>query len=183
MIKRLLIKLLEPVARKSDYVLKLLHRVSSDAFMDVLGVRHGERCRIYCQRFGSEPYLVSLGNHVHVGAHVEFITHDGGVWVLREMTGDNKLDHIASIKIGNNVFIGNDAMIMPGVTIGDNVVIGAKALVTKDVPSNTVWGGVPARQIKTICEYKEKVRHCIKTKGMGKNEKRKFLREHFKVNE
>lgn len=181
--KFLIIEALKPFAKKSKWVLKFIHKLNSDAFMDILGVRHGKRCRIYCQGFGSEPYLVSLGNHVHVGSNVEFITHDGGVWVLREITGNAEIDYIAPIRIGNNVFIGNDAMIMPGVTIGDNVVIGAKALVTKDVPSNTVWGGVPARQIKTICEYKEKVRHCIKTKGMGKNEKRKFLCEHFKVNE
>ena len=58
------------------------------------------------------------------------------------------------IKIGNNVFIGEDAMIMYGVTIGNNVVIGARSLVTKDIPDNCVAAGTPARIIKTLEEYK-----------------------------
>lgn len=54
------------------------------------------------------------------------------------------------IKIGNNVWIGTKATILAGVTIGDNCVIGANAVVTKDIPSNSVVAGVPARFIKSI---------------------------------
>jgi acetyltransferase-like isoleucine patch superfamily enzyme len=53
------------------------------------------------------------------------------------------------ITIGNDVWIGSNAKIMSGVTIGDGAVIGANALVTKNVPDYAVWGGVPAKQIKT----------------------------------
>ena len=52
------------------------------------------------------------------------------------------------VKIGNHVFIGIGACIMPGVTIGDNVVIGAKAVVTKDVPEGCMVAGIPAKIIK-----------------------------------
>lgn len=56
----------------------------------------------------------------------------------------------ASINIGKNVWIGSNSTILPGVTIGDNSVVAAGAVVTKDVPENTVVGGVPARFIKSI---------------------------------
>ena len=56
----------------------------------------------------------------------------------------------APIHIGRDVWIGANAVILPGVTIGDGAVIAAGAVVTKDVPENTVAGGVPARVIKTI---------------------------------
>ena len=54
------------------------------------------------------------------------------------------------VTIGNNVWVGGNAVICPGVSIGDNAVIGAGAVVTKDVPKNTLVGGSPARIIKTI---------------------------------
>ena len=58
------------------------------------------------------------------------------------------MEKFGAIVIGDNVYIGSEALIMPGVTIGSNCVIAAGA-----VPSNTVWGGVPAKQIKTLEEY------------------------------
>lgn len=54
------------------------------------------------------------------------------------------------IRIGKNVWIGSSAVILPGVTIGDGAVIAAGAAVTKDVPENSVVGGVPARVLRTI---------------------------------
>lgn len=54
------------------------------------------------------------------------------------------------VNIGNDVWIGGNCTILPGVTIGNNVVIAAGAVVTKDVPDNSVVGGVPAKVIKQI---------------------------------
>ena len=54
------------------------------------------------------------------------------------------------VKLGNNVWVGAHATILPGVTVGDNAVIAAGAVVTKDVPANTVAAGVPAKVIKQI---------------------------------
>lgn len=54
------------------------------------------------------------------------------------------------ITIGNNVWIGGNVVILPGVTIGDNTVIGAGSVVTKDIPANVVAVGNPCREIKSI---------------------------------
>jgi putative thiogalactoside transacetylase len=54
------------------------------------------------------------------------------------------------IKVGNNVWIGGNVCVMPGVTIGDNVVIGAGSVVNKDIPSNVVAVGNPCKVLKNI---------------------------------
>ena len=105
--------------------------------------------------FGSEPWMITLGDNVHITSEVRFITHDGGTLPLRKETPD--LEITKPIVVGDNVFIGVRSMIMPGVHIGDRCIIAAGSVVTKDVPSNQVWGGVPARFIKTTDEYLEKL--------------------------
>lgn len=65
---------------------------------------------------------------------------------------------------------------MPGVTIGDNCIIGAGAVVTKDVPPNSVAIGVPAKVLETVEEYAEKNKNrVVMTKGMDHEEKKKYL--------
>lgn len=56
----------------------------------------------------------------------------------------------APIRLGKNVWVGSHSTILPGVTIGDNAIIAAGAVVTRDVPADTVAGGVPARELKKI---------------------------------
>lgn len=128
--------------------------------------------------FGSEPYLIEIGDHVRINSGVRFITHDGGVWVLRHY-GDEALkdaDLFGCIKVGNNVHIGTNALIMPGVTIGSNCIIGCGAIVTKDIPDNSIAVGVPARVIETIDEYLQKhVNDFDYTKGLSAQEKREYL--------
>lgn len=123
-------------------------------FQQYYGVRIGKNSRFTGKdvSFGSEPYLVEIGENVTITHGVRFQTHDGGVAIFRqEFPG---LNVFGRIKIGSNVFIGEEVMIMYGVTIGDNVVIGAKSLVTRDIPSNSVAAGIPAKVIKSLEEYK-----------------------------
>ena len=54
------------------------------------------------------------------------------------------------VRIGNDVWIGGNVTILPGVTIGNNVVVAAGAVVTKDIPDNTLVGGVPAKKLKDL---------------------------------
>ena len=97
------------------------------------------------------------------------------------MGGDIDVDSFGKIRIGNNVHIGTNAIIMPGVRIGNNCIIGCGAIVTKDVPDNSVAAGIPARVIETLDEYiKKNKSKFVHTKGMGNEEKRKFLNKYSK---
>lgn len=119
------------------------------------------------------PFYTDFGRNTHVGKNV-FINScchfqdQGGVWigngalighnvVLATINhgidpthrGDNRP---APIRIGKDVWIGSNAVVLPGVSIGDGAIVGAGAVVTKDVPVNTVVGGVPARVLKQLPE-------------------------------
>lgn len=119
-----------------------------------LGVKFGENVRIlHFPRWGSEPFLIEIGNNVTITRGVAFVNHDGGAALFRkEFPG---LNVYGKIKVGNNVFIGINSIILPGVSIGNNVVIGAGSIVNKNVPDNVVVAGVPAKKIKTMDEYKK----------------------------
>lgn len=147
------------------------------------GLTIGNNCYIHSRvDFGSEPYLVTLGNNVRLTEGVRFVTHDGGVHVLRNMYPELKyIDVFGKIVVGNNVHIGINSIIMPGVKIGDNVVIGCGSIVTKSIPSNSVVAGVPARVIETLDVYKDKtLAKCLYTHHLSSKEKRNCLLENEK---
>lgn len=147
---------------KRAYIKLLLHFANGDMksalYGKHYGVLFGERVRIMGEPdFGSEPYLIKIGSDVTLSGNVTFVTHDGGVGLFRDKYPG--INVYGEIFIGNRVFIGVNSIILPGVTIGDNVVIGAGSVVTRDIPSNVVAAGVPARIIKSIDEYKD---GCLK---------------------
>lgn len=143
----------------------------------------GNGCEIFPDvEFGSEPYLIHIGNHVRITNGVRFVTHDGGLWTLREL-GLKDADCFGPITIGDNVYIGWNAIIMPNVQIGNNCVIGAGAVVTKSIPDNSVVAGVPAKVIETIDEYTEKVKKkCDYTKSMSWKSKKEYLYKKYSQN-
>lgn len=162
--------------------LKFINNEQYCAFLRKKGVKIGKDCKIYkTANFGSEPYLIFLGDHVRINSGVQLITHDGGCWVLRsEYSGYGKkyeyADKFGKIIIGNNVHIGTNAIIMPNVTIGNNVIVACNAVVTHDVPSNTIVGGVPAKIIETLKEYEEKNgKQIVQTKNLNYEDKKNFL--------
>ena len=119
------------------------------------------------------PFYTDCGKNITIGNHVFFnsgckFQDQGGITIDDgALLGHNvvlaTLNHCmipeqranlepAPIHIGKNVWIGANAMVLPGVTIGDGAVIAAGAIVTKDVPANTIVGGIPAKKIKDIPE-------------------------------
>lgn len=155
----------------------------SDIYHKYLGVRFGKNVRIlHYPRFGSEPYLIEIGNNVTITRGVCFVNHDGGVAVFRnEYPG---LNVYGKIKIGNNVFIGINTIILPGVTIGNNVVIGAGSIINKDVPNDVVVAGVPAKIIKSTEDYYKSIlaKSMIVKKDLGLSRKDQIIK-YFSENE
>lgn len=95
---------------------------------------------------------VRIGDNVMIGPNTLITT------VGHPLDAVKRRSHIAIAKpvtIGNDVWIGGNVTILPGVTIGDNVVIGAGAVVSRDIPANSVALGVPAKVVKTLPEVEE----------------------------
>lgn len=137
------------------------------------GMKIGLNCSINSWLFYDEAYLIEIGNHVQITAGVRIFTHGGG-WMLREKIPN--YNSFGKVIIGNNVYIGNNAMIMPGITIGNNVVIAAGSVVTKNIPNDVVVGGNPAKIIRSTNSYIEKYEaynlNCMNLTG---KKKKKFL--------
>ena len=90
---------------------------------------------------------IYIGDNVMIGPNTLIVT------VNHPMTPMGRRKHLGIAKpvhIGNDVWIGGNATILPGVTIGNNVVVAAGAVVTHDVPDNTLVGGVPAKKIRDL---------------------------------
>lgn len=117
------------------------------------------------------PFSTNFGKHTTIGKNV-FINHGcsfldlGGITIEDDVLigpqvkivtenhpvdpGNRKSLDVKSVHIGKNVWLGAGAIILPGVTVGENSIVAAGAVVTKDVPANTIVGGVPAKFIKSI---------------------------------
>lgn len=134
----------------------IVRRIDGAKYAKKIGVNMHGTVHIYGKiAWGTEPWIISLGDNVHITDGVKFITHDGGTLLYRNIVPD--LDITKPIIVGNNVYFGNNVIVLPGVKIGNNVVIGAGAVVCKDIPDNSLAVGVPARVIKTADEYLQKV--------------------------
>ena len=159
---------------------KFIQRISPLRYMHLVGVNFPKGgVHIYGNvSWGTEPWIITLGTNVHITDGVKFITHDGGTLLFRKDIPD--LEITKPIIVGDNVYIGNNAMLLPGIKIGSNVVIGAGAIVAKDIPDNVVVAGVPAKMIKTVDEYLDKLKkeslHLGHLKG---EEKDKALKEYY----
>lgn len=168
--------------RELDYNLVCLHR--TDVFLKKHGTQIGRGCDIavHPDSFGSEPYLIRIGNAVTITVGVRFITHDGSTRLFRQrFPAMNKYGNVfAPIIVGDNCFIGNNAILLPGTQIGPNSIVGAGAVVKGSFPAESVIAGVPARQISTLGDYIAKVQQNMLTlKAQTREELRAELIAHF----
>ncbi|MBP3214301.1 MAG: acyltransferase [Bacteroidaceae bacterium] len=123
------------------------------------GVKIGENCIIRGPRSFSidlqRAHLITIGSNVDFNHNNSLIAHDGVAKIFRFKYNDY-LPSNGQITIGNNVMLARNVTILKGVTIGDNSFIGLGAVVTHDIPANSVAVGTPARVICTLDEYYER---------------------------
>ncbi len=137
-----------------------------------LGVKIGKNNLIGKGHWSSEPYLISVGSHCQLTT-CKIFTHGGGCAVRRTHPD---FDCFGKVSIGDYVYIGANALIMPGVTIGDNVLIAAGSVVTKSVPSGMVVAGNPAKIICSVEDfYQRNKNYDLHSKGMLGPEKKEML--------
>lgn len=138
-----------------------------------IGVKIGKHCLIDTRYWPSEPYLVSVGDHVQITHCVSIHTHGGGQ-AIRQQHPD--FDVFGKVVIEDWAYIGAFSQIMPGVTVGEGALVAAGSVVTKSVVPHTVVGGNPARYICTTEEYYEKNKQfSAGTKGKSLAEKKTIL--------
>lgn len=105
----------------------------------------------------SHCWLITIGDNVTLAPRVHILCHDASTKHALNYTKIGRVD------IGNHVFIGASTVVLPNVRIGDYVIIGANSTVTKDIPSNSVAVGSPAKVIMTYDEYINKERERMKS--------------------
>lgn len=105
----------------------------------------------------SHCWLIEIGDNVTMAPRVHVLCHDASTKQFLNYT------KIGRVSIGNNVFIGAESVILPGVTIGNNVIVGANSTVTHDIPDNTVVVGTPSKVICTLEEYLNKEKERMKS--------------------
>lgn len=160
--------------------LVLKEKSSSEEYIKYLkskGVRIGEQVHFYSPRTTlidiTRPWLVEIGNDVHITHGVVVLTHGYDWSVIRGVSGD-VLGSSGKVTIGNNVFIGANTTILKGVKVGSNVIIGASSLVNKNIPNNCVFAGNPARYICDLDTYTRKRRE------EQQKEATELVREYYK---
>jgi len=143
--------------RKENFLRELVNR----------GLRLGKNVYIASDFYfdPSHCYLISIGDNCGFAPGVKLITHDGSSkWMGLGFT------RIGRIDIREHSYIGESAIVLPGVNIGPNSLVGAGAVVTSDVPPNTVVAGNPARVIVSTEEYINKIKEMSKGKKIFNEE-------------
>lgn len=135
---------------KLKYRIKHCDKETISSYFRKYGMTIGKNCNICCNIMTSEPYLIKMGDNVTISGNVVFVTHDNSI---------NKIDSSCAnlfgyICIGNNCFIGQNALIMYGVSLADDIIVAAGSVVTKSFAENRIIiAGNPAKKIGTWDEF------------------------------
>lgn len=141
-----LVKILSKLKREK-------HKESITRFFEKQGIVIGGGANICSNIVTSESHLIEIGSKTTISVNVELITHDNSISKVLPGTSDV----FGRIKIGNNCFIGESAIIMYGVTLADNIIVAAGSVVTRSFnESNIIIGGNPARKIGTWDSFAKK---------------------------
>ena len=136
------------------------------------GMVIGNNCKIYSGIATPESYLIKLGNNITIATGVKFITHDNSISKIYSEFSDI----FGKIEIGDNCFIGAYSIIMPGVVLGKNTIVAAGSVVTKSFLGDEVIGGVPAKKICSIDNYKSRIKqYGMNVIGLSEQEKKELV--------
>ena len=137
---------------------------SPEKYARHIGVNIGKNNLIGKKHWSSEPYLITVGSNCQLTT-CQIFTHGGGNAVRRSHPD---FDVFGKVVIGDYVYIGASALIMPGVTIGDGALVAAGSVVTKSVPSGIVVAGNPAKILCSVEDYYERNKqYDLHTKGVA----------------
>lgn len=137
------------------------------------GVKMGKNNFIASHFWSSEGYLISIGDYCQITNGCKIFTHGGGN-AVRSMYPH--FDCFGKVSLGNYIYVGNNVLIMSGVTVGNNVLIAAGSVVTKSILDNVVVGGNPAKILCSLATYLEhNIKYNLDSKGMDAEKKKKFL--------
>lgn len=121
-------------------------------FYKKMGIKIGKNFQISPHAYLDlhNPKLIDIGDNVKLTRWSMILCYDSSR--DRHIFNKSYKSAFGCVKIGNNVYIGAHSIIMPGVTIGDNVLIGANSLINRDIPSNCIVAGSPAKKVKDLSD-------------------------------
>lgn len=145
------------------------------------GVQIGAHCRIYTDAFSTEPWLVRIGDNVGIAGGVKFLTHDGSAGLLRATRP--MAQRLGTITVGNSVFIGENAILLPGVRIGDGCIIAPGSVVRGQIPPNSLVVGNPATVVGRASLLLARMMQdpdTLDTFGLDEPTRRQVIEDHFR---
>jgi len=167
----------EPPAAPDDWKIENQRTIDK---LRLQGVRIGSDCVIFTTQFSLEPYLVEIGNRVAISGGTIFLTHDGSIWLLRARRPNAQ--HFGRITVGDNTYVGQNCIILPGTRIGANCIIGAGAVVRATIPDNSVVVGNPGTVVgrtSLFMEMLDQSPDTLDTLVMSATERKALVQRHF----
>lgn len=167
--------------RVYEMILEISSKEKKVNYLRKKGIKIGQDCEIRTLHFSTEPYLIEIGNKVRIASGTQFITHDGSIMCFSD---ELKGGLFGKIKIGNNVFIGLNCIILLNTTIGDNCIVGAGSVVRGQFPENSVIIENPAKVVSNTTIQKIFFRNnpgFIKTNNLSETEKDNMVKTHFGI--
>ncbi len=143
--RRLYFSCLPLSSQRTKYLIK--HKVFADV---------GDNFFFQPRKMPADGKFIKIHNNVAIAADVTFICHDVINLMHKNLDSRCDVEHLGCVEIFDNVFIGAGVTVLSNVRIGPNAVIAAGSVITKDVPANSVVGGVPARVIGDFDKLMEK---------------------------
>lgn len=151
-LKRIKMKIINSIEGQIKIKIEKNATVSLGNFLMVKGPLYIKACKHSSLEIGNNNFFnhncsltsmgkIKIGDNCMFGNNLVIVDHN-------HKKNDLKNFIVKDIVIGNNVWVGANSVILPGVTIGDNSIIAAGSVVTKNIGANETWGGVPAKRIK-----------------------------------